>query len=400
MPDESRRIRFLTAFYILEVVYSISQTMLGPMIPQIQNAYGISAADTGMLTLFQGLGGIAAGVVTFFLSDRYNKIGLMNLVFLLYTAMLFVAHAAPPYTILLCAFFIVGLGTKSFDALVNANVSEICNPARRGMFLSILHACFGVGALVAPLIVSVLLNRASSIGETFMTIFFLAFGAWAVCMAIQRSGLRLRNEGGATAASPEKSLRQLIVSKVVILVAFLGFLFVGYAMAVSMWLPSFMMLEHGLSKVNAAIIVSLLWCGVIIGRIFFSWLSVKYPVRPILLAGNAAGAAILFAAFAVDIPHVYGIAYLAAGFCMSATMPLAYAFAGKLFPGNMGGVSSMIVLMSCVGQALLPFLCGHLIEAVGYHLAICFMNIAPVLTVITVFLLPKEGKDNCNYSEI
>ena len=80
---------------------------------------------------------------------------------------------------------------------------------------------------------------------------------------------------------------------------------------------------------------------------------------------------------------------------MSATMPLAYAFAGKFFPGNMGGVSSVIVLLSCVGQALLPFLCGHLIEAIGYHLAICFMNFAPVLTVVIVFFA-AEGKPKMN----
>ncbi|HWQ78355.1 MAG TPA: MFS transporter [Anaerovoracaceae bacterium] len=382
----------MTAFYILEIVYSMSQTMLGPMLPQIQSTYDISVSDNGMLTLFQGMGGIVAGIVTFFVSDRYNKIIMMNLVFLLYTAMLFVAHAMPPYTILLCAFFVIGLGTKSFDALVNANVSEISRPERRGMFLILLHACFGLGALVAPIIVSILLSRTSSIGQTFLTIFLLAFGAWAVCMAIQRSGLRLRHSGDSITAPAKKNLRQVIASKVVILAAFVGFLFVGFAMAVSMWLPSFMMLEHDLSKVSAAIIVSLLWCGVIAGRIFFSWLSIKYPIRPMLLVGNATGAAILFLSFAIDIPLVYGIAYLAAGFCMSATMPLAYAFAGKFFPGNAGGVSSVIVLLSCVGQALLPFLCGHLIEAIGYHLAICFMNFAPVLTVVIVFLLPKEER--------
>ena len=75
------------------------------------------------------------GIVTFFVSDRYSKIVLMNLVFLLYTAMLFVAHAmAVLYDTALRPFFVIGLGTKSFDALVNANVSEISRPERRGMF--------------------------------------------------------------------------------------------------------------------------------------------------------------------------------------------------------------------------------------------------------------------------
>jgi fucose permease len=392
MLEERRKIRLLTAFYILEIVYSISQTMLGPMLPQIREAYGVSVSDNGMLTLFQGAGGIVAGIIAFFVSDRHSKIALMNLSFLLYAAMLFAAHAMPPYAALLCAFFVVGLGTKSFDALVNANVSELSRPERRGMCLSVLHACFGVGALVGPILVGVVLNRAFSVGRAFMTIFFLTFGAWLVCAAIQKSGLPPKGAGNPPIVPSGKSPEQLSKSKVVILISSLGFLFVGFAMAVSMWLPSFMMLEHGLSKVNAATIVSLLWCGVVAGRIFFSRLSVKHPIRPMLLVGNAVGAAILFASFAIDTPFVYGVAYAAAGFCMSATMPLAYAFAVKSFPGNAGGVSSAIVLMSCVGQALLPFLCGHLIEATGYRFAICLMNFAPVLTAIVVFSLPKESK--------
>jgi fucose permease len=181
---------------------------------------------------------------------------------------------------------------------------------------------------------------------------------------------------------------------VVLLVSLLGFLFVGFAIAVSMWLPSFMMIEQGLSKLSAALIVSLFWSGVIAGRIFFSWLSVKCPIRPMLLAGNATGAAILFASFAINAPFAYGAAYLTAGFCMSATMPLAFAFAVKFFPGNAGGVSSAIVLMSCAGQALLPFLCGRLIEAAGYRLAICLMSFAPVLTAAAVFFLPEDSAED------
>ena len=95
----------------------------------------------------------------------------------IYCASLLALGLKMAFLAMLILFFIIGASTKLLDSTLNAYVSELY-PADSSKHLSILHACFGMGALLAPLIIAFLLERNMPARRVFA-----ALGI--ICLAIQ-----------------------------------------------------------------------------------------------------------------------------------------------------------------------------------------------------------------------
>ena len=95
----------------------------------------------------------------------------------IYCASLLALGIKMAFLAMLILFFIIGASTKLLDSTLNAYVSELY-PADSSKHLSILHACFGMGALLAPLIIAFLLERNMPARRVFA-----ALGI--ICLAIQ-----------------------------------------------------------------------------------------------------------------------------------------------------------------------------------------------------------------------
>ena len=97
----------------------------------------------------------------------------------------------PPFPALLPALFVIGFGEALLDAGFNAYVAGL---PRNSALLNYLHAFYGTGALLGPLIASAILARSWGWNVTYLV--WLTGGALAVVgFARVFDGQGARNEG-------------------------------------------------------------------------------------------------------------------------------------------------------------------------------------------------------------
>src|SRR5690554_3274693 len=84
------RRQWLTGYlFLLNAVYAISTTMMGPLMPRIIDQYGITLSQGGLFVSAKSIGGILAIVIGIFVSDRLSKSRLLSLAFLAFGLGLF-----------------------------------------------------------------------------------------------------------------------------------------------------------------------------------------------------------------------------------------------------------------------------------------------------------------------
>ena len=159
-PLRSRAL--LTGYvYLLMFVYAFSMTMIGPLMPDLVGHYRISLASGGLLVTFMSAGGVAAMLLGGALSDRASKARLIALCFLAYGLVLLLAGRGPRLGLLYVLFFALGASTRYMDVLANALVADV-HADHKERALSLLHAIFGIGALVGPLYARLLADSTGS----------------------------------------------------------------------------------------------------------------------------------------------------------------------------------------------------------------------------------------------
>jgi fucose permease len=91
-------------------------------------------------------------------ADLLRRSTFTVVTFSVYCAAPFLVVLFPGYQVLLVAFFLIGASTRLLDSLVNAYVADL-HHQHRAFYLNLLHASFGIGALVGPSLSVLVLRR-------------------------------------------------------------------------------------------------------------------------------------------------------------------------------------------------------------------------------------------------
>ncbi|MFA5675965.1 MAG: MFS transporter, partial [Christensenellales bacterium] len=209
--------------YFMMFSYAMSVTLLGPLITVFMERYQISLSNNGLITLFQGLGGVTFALFGMFVADRFKKSSLIGVLFAIYCAALILLYFAAEFIFILLLFFIVGGSTRMLEAMLNAYMG-ILYPDKMGFHLNIIHVFFGAGAVSGPILSTVFI---SGDGET--NLIFLALGAFcgfilaAFVLVIKQDGMKAIPD--IVTSGPIKK----VFNRKMILLFIVAFFYVGFA---------------------------------------------------------------------------------------------------------------------------------------------------------------------------
>ena len=146
-PEKQRLI--LVAYFVFFVT-GMSSTILGTIIPNLREAYGLNYLVSGSLFTLHQAGNLCAVILAGFLP---YLIGRKKSVTILYSGLaigtiLITASGFPLF--LLTAYALTGVGRGTTSNITNVIVSE--SSENKGAGLNLLHAIFAFGALVSPFI--------------------------------------------------------------------------------------------------------------------------------------------------------------------------------------------------------------------------------------------------------
>jgi fucose permease len=350
---------------------------LGVLIPDIRVAYRIDAATVSWLFLCFAAGYLAA---TFTTGPLMAWLGVRR--FLLVGQGLVAVGAGLyglglPFPLFLCVGTLLGCGIGIVDAGLNAYVASLPGNA---VLLNYLHACYGAGALLGPLLASTLLALQLGWQATYLSWCALALLLFCGCwLTFQRAP---RSSRQAVSRAAGGSLLSALRRQGVWLAAFFLFFYTGTEVAVGNWGYSFLILTRSGSLLFSAWVISAYWCGLMLGRLLLANLAPRLGLQRMItlcLMGVASGLLLIW-----TLPALWGAApgLCLVGFSLGPLYPTTIALASQIVSARqLPGVVGFLSCLGSVGASFFPWLAGSLFEHLG------FWFLPPFALVLTLGML-------------
>lgn len=371
--NRQRWIGVALSFYAF-IAIGMAEGGLGVLIPSIQATYHLTAATVTLLFLSQLSGYIVAAIASSLLSSRLGLARMLLMAAVLLTSALIIYAFSPLWSVMVAAGILLGLGIGLIDAGIN---TYIASDRTHADLTGILHAFYGIGALLGPAIATALLAIDLDWRQIYQVFAVVVIGliigmGWAVWYRYAP----MRRQNMHSDASAGLNLRVALRTPIVIMVALLLMAYVGMESALGNWAYSVQAVGRGTPAMLAGYSVSAYWLGLTLGRLVMGRLMRRLGADRLLdwsLGLLAIGLVIWW-----QLPHawfVLPIIGLALGPIFPATiwlMPQRVAIA--LVPAAIGFATSVASL----GAATIP-------TSMGWLAARSSLEIIPTL------LLPLTG---------
>lgn len=327
----------------------VTAALLGPLIPELEAAWGIDHAQSGSLFLVQFASSSVAAVISNFNLRRSLIAGYA----LSAVALLGIAWGGWPLArgVMVISGFSLGLVISGSNLLVAEK-----NPDGRGAALATLNLIWGLGAVASPLLLAAFLEP---------------FGAFALLevLAVASAGTSLalavvvRNPPREAADPSSNRPSAPAPAPLLALIGALFFFYVGTEISVGGWLVSLAAEFSTGPSLVSLVIGSGFWAAVLIGRataVMALRRLGETSVYSVSLSIAAVGLATLLLA---GSQAAVAAGAVLAGLGLAPLFPLTVSILTAATASNRAWVPGLLLACGGLGGSLLPWLTGRLSRA-------------------------------------
>ncbi|KAF8841279.1 MFS general substrate transporter [Paxillus ammoniavirescens] len=367
----------------------------GPLLPRIQEVYGVGYATVSLIFVFACLGFITGALSNVVLSERLGFGKVMVLGSLFQVVAYSIESAAPPFPVFVFAYFINGIGLALQNAQSVGYVASLKENAETKM--GVFMAAYGAGALSSPLVATQFsqlrqwsFHYLTSLGvaliNTVALIFVFQLKRQEECLAEIGISAEPRN------ASEHSHFRQIFALKDVHLLASFILFYVGAEVTIGGWIVTYVINVRG-GGPSSGYISTGFFGGLMVGRVALLWVNEKVGERLALFI--YAICAILLEIVVWLVPSLVGDAVAVAiiGTLMGPMYPIAMNHCGRVLPrwlltGSIGWIAGS----GQAGSALVPFMAGAIASKAGIKaLQPVLVGVLSLMTLLWA-LVPKSSR--------
>jgi fucose permease len=377
--QSKRRLLFYSLFlaYICAGIVSI---LPGPTLPILAQHTGVALAVAGWAFTSGATGfmlGVAiAGVMIGRIGPKY--VLMSGLAIMACTGI--VIPWTHLFLLLLAAQFVAGIGFGFLDVSINIIVT-LSFEDTLGETLNNLHSSYGIGALLAPLVLSLALQVAHEATWAYLTGSLMGLAGIFLLVQQHIPSVPRRNEAlqQQDIAASTTVFRQVLLW----LMALQLGLYVGAEVGFSSWIVTAVSQSALIPLALAAPSATAFWAGMTIGRLLGAQalkrgiLSEKQLLYLSIVGGGASG--LIVAAFVRYIGVSFGVSLLV-GLFFGPIFPGVMAIASRWFVRTLGAVSSVMLISAGTAGMILPVLMGFLISDIGFS----WVMAIPALVCLTI----------------
>jgi MFS transporter, FHS family, glucose/mannose:H+ symporter len=338
MLEEQSQTRWIYAGFALT---GTGTTLLGCILPSLSAVWHMNDAHAGVMFAAQFSGSALGSLLV-----RANSFSSMISGYILLIASGFtLARFGESFGGLF--FLIFGLGLGLTMTATSMLISRRCAD-RRGVALSLLNACWALGAVLCPVLASLWVKRWAP-GNIFFSYAFLLMLVLALIMRHHSAFPSHTSVGPGINPGPKPLTLIFVIGSV-------AFLYVGVEVSVSGWMMSYvhrMTISHNQLPPFA---VSCFWIALLCGRAVTPLLLSRLSEMQVLTASVAA--ALISVLFLILNRTTFGIVLSAtsAGLTLGPVYPMCLARVLALAHDSLN--TKWIFATSGFGGALLPWLTG------------------------------------------
>ncbi len=355
----------------------MATAVLGPTLQGLAKNTGSTLAQISSLFLLSSFGYLFG---SFIAGKVFDRIKGHPVLFLMLLSIALLVGAVPLISTLLLLqifFFILGIAEGNLDVGVNTLIVWL-HGDRVPPFMNGLHAFYGVGTTIAPLIVAAALGISGSVYNVYSVLAILIVPVGLLILFFPSpSHSMARQQAGDGPAVPQ----------LVFLLAVIFFAFTGAELGFGGWIYTYSTYQTYVNPTMAASINAAFWGALTIGRVISIPLSVKLKPQTILWV-NFTGiiASLLIIIFLSSTQTFLWLGTIGTGLFMASTFPTLLNDAQSRMHIS-GKITSKFFVGASLGSMAIPWLMGQLITPFGATATIMVVLCSIFLATGTYFFL-------------
>ncbi len=371
-----RNIIFIFIIYATYISLGLPDPLLGIAWPEMVGEFNVAHSAAGIISMTIAICTVISSLQTVRITKRVGT-GKLVLGSILLTAVGLIGFSLTQNFLLLIIMALpLGFGAGAIDTSVNDYVSINF----KAHHMNWLHAFWGVGATLGPIIMGVVLNNDFSWRNGYMIIggiqFLLAFIIF-LSLPLWKQNKQI----GAEKPEEASASNGTVLKQKGVILALLSFVFyVGLEGTVFLWGSSYLIEMKSLSVVTASFIISIFFASLTVGRIISGFITFWLSSQKILLFSEIALLiGIITVAFGTGSVLYGGFILIGLG-CAAIFPTMIHETPRRFGKRNSSAIIGLQVAFGSVGVTVLPPLIGLLLQ--GYS-----MNLFPIVLIIFVLIL-------------
>lgn len=371
-----RNFIFIFIIYATYISLGLPDSLLGVAWPQMVGEFQVPYSAVGIISMTIAICTVISSLQTIRITQKIGT-GKLVLGSVMLTAIGLVGFAfTQNFFLLIVAALPLGFGAGAIDTSVNDYVAANL----KAHHMNWLHAFWGVGATLGPIIMGVVLNNHFSwrngyfiIGSIQLTLVFILFFSLPLWRQNQQKIAKKPNESTISFGSVWKQTG--------VIFSLLSFVFyVGLEGTIFLWGSSYLIEVKSLSAATASFIISIFFASITVGRIISGFITFWLSNQKLLLFSEIT---LLIGIITVAIGRdsfLYG-GFILIGLGCAAIFPTMIHETPRRFGDkNSGAIIGFQVACGYIGITILPPLLGVLFQSFS-------MNLFPIFLVIFVLIL-------------
>ena len=383
-----RSVRLLTAGVILIIsIYGLLSNYQSVVLNSVVESYHLAGGAQGLMSSLINIGAVCAFLTSPMLQGRVKKTTLLLTGAIILVFSFFLLGAGRALVQLIVASLLTGIGFGWLDANCNAVMVDL-HQDNSAKFLGFLHGGFGVGGLLAPILISALLAVMSWHTVSFLmsTLIALASFAFILLLLNAKRGVPVAPKdpkltiSGVKAFLTRRKNAQMLISIMLYAITQTGLL---------VWIVRYMTLQYH-AEALGSVALSLYWVFGTISRLFAPRLRMRplfvYLMGLILACvtqtvGVLSGSAVVMCAMC-------GLNGLVSGHCV----PMIHSEASTDNPGNSSLIASSFLVSICATNVVAPLFMGALASWTSINVMMLAPAVSAALAALIVLNIFREER--------
>jgi FHS family Na+ dependent glucose MFS transporter 1 len=366
-------------YYLAFVLLGLTLAADGPTLLKLAEHTSSEINEISLIFFFGALGYLAGSYTSGILYDRLPGHQLMSAMLVLLGIAIIFVPLATSLVVLIGIVLVLGVAKGALDVGCNTLLLWLHNE-KVGPFMNGLHAFFGLGAAVAPVIVARVLDAT---GDIYWVYWIFSIAAFPIAFFIWR----LPSPEARAVPAEHKDSAFPMLPVAIMVVCFI--LYVGAEVSYGNWIYAYAVKLGLETEITANYLTSAFWGFFTLGRLVAIWISTR--LRPLM---------ILYLDFAGCILSM-GLIILArdsAMFLWVGSILLGISFA-SIFPTFItlseermhvtGTITGWFLVGGSIGGMTVPVLIGQAFERFGPASMITIVLSTIVLNLVALVFFTK-----------
>lgn len=379
MTNQSTNRGLLTVAAVMNTfVYAIIVFLIGVLLPTFTDKFGLTDAQKGLLFLVENLAILITILGIGPVMDQFGRKPVLSIGALLIALGVLGMGWAPSFGILLIMVFILGLGGGCNNVGGSTLISDLY-PENPGSALNWITSSFGAGAILVPLLGSLLLEPIGQFGYVLILgmvaiIPFVLFIISTFPSSQQAERFDIRN------------IVNVMTNPLAMTLGFVLFFYVALEVSTAGWLKDFLIGKFAMTDKTSGYVLTGFSAMMVAGRLGGGAILNKVKgTNMVIYCAVVAVAGLVLMILSGHLPVVI-IGVVIVGLAFAPIYPTTVGTVGENFTVYRATTIGTVSALGFIGAMLLPYIIGLL----GGQLTV--MILTAILMVIAQFLVIRFVK--------